>query len=226
MNKEFLNNLIKKSNLNNTDYFTYNKNVSYKKNIPPKITFEQINIPTFKDYIVLDFETTGLSFETDKILEIGAIKVSNGKIIDTFDTLINPKIKIPPYIQKIVKITDEMVKNKPSIEDIFKDFLNFLDNKNLVIHNANFDMNFLIYNANSLGFEVHNKALDTVSVCKKLFKDLKKYNLGYLCKYFDIKNISAHRALSDAKATYYLYEKLYNKYNNGAESVENITLDI
>ena len=212
MNKDFLNHLIKKSDLNNTDYFVYNKSKTTKINKEKNFIFDTILNPNFKDYIVLDFETTGLYPTNNKIIEIGAIKVINNKIQDKFETLINPKVTIPPFISEKVNITNDMVKDKPFIEDIFKDFFNFLSDYNLVIHNAKFDMGFLINNAQILGFNIKNKALDTVSTTKNLFPELKKYNLAFLCKHFNISNPFAHRAMSDVLATYELYKILYLKH--------------
>lgn len=212
MNKDFLNHLIKKSDLNNTDYFVYNKSKTAEINKEKKFTFDTILNPNFKDYIVLDFETTGLSPINNKIIEIGAIKVINNKIEDKFETLINPKVTIPPFISEKVNITNDMVKDKPFIEDIFKDFFNFLSDYNLVIHNAKFDMGFLINNAQILGFNIKNKALDTVSTTRNLFPELKKYNLAFLCNHFNISNPFAHRAMSDVLATYELYKILYLKH--------------
>ena len=213
MNKDFLNHLIKKSDLKNTDYFVYNPSKTKKDIKSEKITFNKLSKPDFKDYIVLDFETTGLSHINDKIIEIGAIKVKNNIVIDKFETLINPKTNIPPFISSKINITNEMVKDKPFIEDIFKEFINFLEDLPLVMHNAKFDMNFLITNCKNLNFEVKNSALDTISVSKNLFPELKKYNLSFLCSYFKISNPNAHRAMSDVLATYELYKILYNKYN-------------
>ena len=213
MNKEFLNHLIKKSDLTKTDYFVYNQ-FNVKKSNEVNIVFNSLTTPNFKDYIVLDFETTGLSHINNNILEIGAIKVENNEIKETFDTLVNPKINIPPFISNKINITDEMVKDSPFIEDIFKGFINFLDNLPLVIHNANFDMKFLIYNAKNLNFNVNNSGLDTIQLTKELFPNLKRYNLAFLCKHFNIENKNPHRAISDALATYELYKILYNTYHN------------
>ncbi|WP_250277817.1 3'-5' exonuclease [[Clostridium] colinum] len=213
MNKDFLNSLIKKSDLKNTDYFVYNKSKTIKNNTEKNIIFTTISNPNFKNYIVLDFETTGLSHINDKIVEIGALKIIDNNIKDKFDTLINPKTTIPPFISSKINITNDMVKNKPFIEDIFKDFFDFLEDLPLVIHNAKFDMKFLIHNTNNLGFDIKNSALDTVSVTKTLFPELKKYNLAFLCNHFNISNPNAHRAMSDVLATYELYKILYNKFN-------------
>ena len=213
MNKDFLNHLIKKSDLNNTDYLVYNQSKT-RKNNAEQITFNTLSNPNFKDYIVLDFETTGLSYINDKIIEIGAIKVENNVIKDKFDTLINPKCPIPPFISNKINITNDMVKNKPFIEDIFKNFISFLEDLPLVIHNAKFDMKFLLTNCKNLGFNINNCVLDTVSTTKILFPELKKYNLNFLCNYFNISNLNTHRAMSDVLATYELYKILYNTQIN------------
>ena len=174
MHKDFLNHLIKKSDLSKTDYFVYNKSKTKKDNTQKnKIIYNVIDKPYFTDYVVLDFETTGFSPIKDNILEIGAIKVLNNNIVGKFNTLINPKRPIPPYISEKIKITDNMVKDAPYIEDIFKDFYNFLTDLPLVIHNARFDMSFLITNGQNLGFNIKNSALDTVSVAKKFSLSLK-----------------------------------------------------
>lgn len=217
MNKDFLNHLIKKSDLSKTDYFVYNKSKTKKENTQKnKITYKVIDKPYFTDYVVLDFETTGFSSTKDSILEIGAIKVLNNNIVSQFNTLINPKSPIPPYISQKIKITDNMVKDAPYIEDIFEDFYNFLTDLPLVIHNARFDMSFLITKGENLGFNIKNGALDTVSVTREIFPELKKYNLAFLCSHFNIKNQNAHRAMSDAFATYQLYKILYNNFTTSS----------
>lgn len=211
MNKDILNHLIKKSDLTKTDYYLYNQpEIPTKKE--PTLTFDKLSYPTLKDYIVLDFETTGFSATINKILEIGAIRVENNLIVDKFCTLINPNEHIPPFISTKIHITNSMVVDKPYINDIFPKFMNFLGKYPLVIHNARFDMSFLIQNGINLGFDVTNSALDTVATTRNLFPELKKYNLAFLCSHFSIKNPNAHRAMSDALATYELYKILFNKH--------------
>lgn len=213
MYKNFINHLVKKSDLEKAEYFKYNKNKTSTSQKSPKYEYEKIEIPNFSSYIVLDFETTGLSPLENKIVEIGAIKIENGKIIDTFETLVNPQVPIPPFISNKINITDNMVKDKPKLEDIFNNFILFLEDYPLVIHNAKFDMSFLIQNAKNFNINIKNKAFDTVSGAKKLFPELKKYNLAFLCKHFNISNPNAHRAMSDVMATHFLYEILYKSFN-------------
>lgn len=215
MNKEFLNNLMKKSNLKNTDYHVYNtsNNSNKNKGNNSKITYNKILTPNFKDYVVLDFETTGFSHMNDKILEIGALKIKNHKIIGTFETLINPQVSIPPFISSKINITNDMVHNKPNIDKVFGDLINFIGNNTLVIHNASFDMRFLIQNGENLGYIINNGAFDTIysskDILKKNFPYLEKYNLEYLCRSFGIENKNTHRAMSDVLATYQIYELIF-----------------
>lgn len=211
MYKNFINHLIKKSDLKNTEYFTYNKNKTSPSKKSTSFEYQKITEPNFSNYIVLDFETTGLSPTENKILEIGAIKVLNNTISEKFETLINPTVPIPPFISSKINITDSMVCDKPKIEEIFNKFIDFLEDYPLVIHNAKFDMGFLISNANKFNIKINNPALDTVATTRKLFPELKKYNLSFLCNHFNITNINAHRAMSDAMATHFLYEILYKK---------------
>lgn len=215
MNREFMDSLIKKSDLTNKNY--NENNLIEEKPKKFLLKYKKLSNPTFSDYIVLDFETTGFSPKENKIIEIGAIKVINNKTVKSFSTLINPKVDIPPYISSKIKITDLMVKDMPVIETVFPHFIKFLGNYPLVIHNAKFDMGFLIENACNLNFNIENSAFDTVYGTKALFPKLKKYNLKFLCEYFEIENKNAHRAMSDASATYFLYEilrKNYLKINN------------
>lgn len=212
MYKNFINHLIKKSDLEKAEYFKYNKNKTAPSKKSPKYEYEKIQLPNFSSYIVLDFETTGLSPLESKILEIGAIKVKEGKIIGKFETLINPNIPIPPFISSKINITNDMVKDMPKLEDIFNNFILFLESLPLVIHNAKFDMSFLIQNSKNFNIDIKNKAFDTLSSAKSLFPELKKYNLAFLCKHFNIQNENAHRAMSDVMATYSLYQILYKEF--------------
>lgn len=211
MNKDFINHLIKNSDLTKTDYFIYKETfIKEKCKKEEKLIFKKLEIPNFKNYIIFDFKTTGPSPYKDKILEISAIKILNNNIIDKFNILINPKIFIPPFISSKINITNDMVKDKPYIEDIFNDFIYFLGDYNLVIHNANFCMEFLIINSKKFNINISNAVLDTASVTKILYPDFKRYNLTFLCKHFNIEN-DRSIALSNIISIYDLYKILYNK---------------
>lgn len=153
-------------------------------------------------YVVFDIETTGLSPQSDKITEIGAVKIENGQIIDRYSQLINPQKKIPGKIVQLTGINDEMVSNKPTIEEVLPQFLQFIgDDSILVAHNASFDVGFIRYNSNKNGIEINNPVLDTLQLSKSLFPNLKNYKLDTICKYLKVSLENHHRAIDDATAT-------------------------
>ena len=149
------------------------------------------------EYCVLDIETTGLSFKTEKITELGAVKLKNGEIIDTFESFVNPEKPIPDKIVQITNITDDMVKDAPTIEEILPKFIEFMGDSVLVAHNASFDIGFIRYNAEQIGYKLDNTYIDTLRLAKELFPDYKKYKLGIIAENLGIKVEVAHRALDD-----------------------------
>ncbi|MCT4564099.1 MAG: PolC-type DNA polymerase III [Maledivibacter sp.] len=152
-------------------------------------------------YVVFDIETTGLSFKHDKITEIGAVKVKNGEIIDNFSALINPEIKIPQKIIELTGITDDMVRDKPTIDKVLPQFIEFIGNDPVVAHNASFDTSFIKENCRKLVLDFDNTVLDTLSLSRLLVPSLKRYKLNVLAKHFKISLENHHRAVDDAKAT-------------------------
>lgn len=149
------------------------------------------------EYCVLDIETTGLSFRTEKITEFGIMKYKNGEVIDSFECFVNPEKPIPEEVVNITHITDEMVKNAPTIDQIMPKVLDFIGNSVLVAHNADFDIGFIKYNCKQLGLELNNTYIDTLRLAKDLFPDYKKYKLGLIADNLGIKVEVAHRALDD-----------------------------
>lgn len=166
----------------------------------------------FKDYIILDIETTGLSKFYHKITEIAAIKYKNHKPVEEFNTLINPEVKIPSFITKLTGIDDEMVKNEKKISEILPDFHNFIEDLPIIAHNASFDYGFLNYNSEKhLGKSLENPKLCTVKLARRLYPDLPSRKLSFLCEMFEIENKDAHRAMSDTKATATLFSHFHNE---------------
>ncbi len=165
------------------------------------------------EYIVLDIETTGLSFRTEKITEIGAVKVKDGEIVDTFETFVNPEIPIPKRIVELTGITDEMVETAETIDLVMPKFLEFIGNLKLVAHNADFDVGFLKYNAEILGLNMDNEYIDSLALSRQLFPEFKKHKLGMLAEKFGINVENAHRALDDVKTLVKVFLKLLEKYN-------------
>ena len=152
-------------------------------------------------YCVLDLETTGLSFRTEKITEVGIMKVQNGEVIDSFSCFVNPEKPIPQKVVEVTNITDEMVKDAETIAQVMPKIIEFVGDSVLVAHNADFDIGFLKYNAKQLGLSLDNTYIDTLRLAKQLFPDFKKYKLGIIAEKLGIKVEVAHRALDDVDTT-------------------------
>ncbi len=158
-------------------------------------------------YVVFDIETTGFSAIKDKIIEIGAVKVVNGKIVDTFSTFVNPERPIPFEITKLTSITDEMVMEYPNIEVILPQFLEFAKDAVLVAHNASFDVGFIEQNCRYQDIEPHFISVDTVALARVLLPTLSKYKLNIVAKALGISLENHHRAVDDAGATAEIFVK-------------------
>ena len=155
---------------------------------------------TSKTYVVFDFETTGVDFMNNGITEIGAVKISGGKITEQFTTLVKPDYPITAEIIGITGITPEMVKDAPKIDKVLPDFLKFIEYSVIVAHNAAFDMSFLRRFANENDYEVTNPVMDTLEMSRRLLPELRHHDLKTVADYFGIV-FRHHRALSDAYAT-------------------------
>ncbi|KOC37248.1 exonuclease domain-containing protein, partial [Clostridium botulinum] len=152
-------------------------------------------------FVVFDLETTGFSSAYDKIIEIGAVKIKNGNIIDSFSTFVNPEIKVPYNITELTSITNDDVKNADTIDSILPKFIEFCGDSVLVAHNANFDMSFIRKNCNDLNIDINYTVMDTVPLAKFLFPELKRYKLNTIAKHLGVSLENHHRAVDDAKAT-------------------------
>lgn len=152
-------------------------------------------------YVVFDLETTGFSSKNDKIIEIGAVKIRNGEIIDNFSEFVNPRRPIPYKIIELTGINDDMVRDAQSIEDILPRFIEFIGDSVVVAHNASFDCSFISKNCNDLGLKFEPTIVDTVPLCRFLYPELKSVKLNIVAKHLGVKLESHHRAVDDAKAT-------------------------
>ncbi|MTI48033.1 PolC-type DNA polymerase III [Sporosalibacterium faouarense] len=174
-------------------------------------------------YVVFDIETTGLSPRNDMITEIGAVKIKNGEIIDRFSQLVNPNRKIPKKIVELTGITDEMVIDKPSIEEVLPEFLSFIEDAVLVAHNASFDMGFMYEKSSEVGESINNSVLDTLELSRKLFPELKSHRLNKIAKHLDVTLDNHHRAVDDSEATAHILLKCVDLLKEkGAESLSDI----
>ena len=136
-----------------------------------------------KDYVCVDIETSGVRVKWDKIIEIGAVKVRDGKAVDTFSELINPGLKLSPYITELTGITDEMLKDKPLKQNAINQKLKF-----------------------------DKMGIDTLKIARKTLKGLESRGLEYLCNYYGIADENHHRAFNDAEVTSKLYNVLMEKF--------------
>ncbi len=161
-----------------------------------------------RKFVVVDIETTGLSFLTgDKITEIGAVRIEDGKIIDKFQTLINPEREISEEITRITGIDDEMVKDAPVFKDVIADFYKYCDGYTFVAHNIEFDYKFIKFLASKENYIFKNPGIDTYALSKSVLPALKNHKLNTVCDYYGIEFLH-HRALSDAHATAKMLIKL------------------
>ena len=152
-------------------------------------------------YVVFDIETTGFSPLSDRIIEIGAVKVVNGTITDKFSTFVNPDIPIPFRIEQLTSINDSMVLPAPKIDKVLPDFLKFCEGCALVAHNASFDVSFIAHNAEELGLPFDPTVLDTVTLARVLLPQLNRYKLDTVAKALNVSLENHHRAVDDAGAT-------------------------
>ncbi|MFI3171239.1 MAG: PolC-type DNA polymerase III [Eubacteriales bacterium] len=152
-------------------------------------------------YIVFDIETTGFSSIKDKIIEIGAVKVLKGEIIDTYSTFVNPERPIPFKIEQLTGINDNMVMEAPTIEAVLPEFLKFVGEAVLVAHNASFDVGFIEQNCRYQDIVPDFTSLDTVGLARVLLPNISKYKLNVVAKALGISLENHHRAVDDARAT-------------------------
>ena len=174
-------------------------------------------------YCVLDLETTGFSATTEKITEVGIMKIKNGEVLDKFSCFVNPEKHIPQRVSEVTNITDDMVADSETIDKVFPKILDFIEGSVLVAHNAPFDMGFLKQNAKILGYEFDYTYLDTLSLAKDLFPDYKKYKLGKIAENLGIKVEVAHRALDDVDTTVKVFNVMMKMLKErGAKKVDDI----
>ena len=159
------------------------------------------------EYVVFDIETTGFSPLYNKIIEIGAVKVSKGEIVDKFSTFVNPEEPIPYRIEQLTSINDGMVIDAPAIDKILPEFLKFCKGAVMVAHNADFDMSFIISEGKKLGIERDYTIVDTVALARMLLPHISKYKLDNVAKALNVSLENHHRAVDDAGCTAEIFVK-------------------
>lgn len=164
-------------------------------------------------YVVIDIETTGFSRRDDRIIELAALKVVDNKIVDEFDSFVNPTIEIPPFITQLTSITNADVNNAPVFKDIIIDYLRFIDKCYIVGHNiTTFDIGFINQRIcdtlDTPQFQINNSAIDTMYLSRAIFIDKPHHKLRDVCTMLNIEYIGAHRAINDCRITQKCYEAL------------------
>ena len=195
----------KKENIEKENKQSSNKILIYKRNLKDRKNKYNYTDRDLKNYIVIDTETTGLSAQRDHIIEISALKIKNGKIIENYTSLVNPGIMIPKSSIKIHGITDDMVIDAPTIDQVLPEFIDFIGNQPLIGHNLSFDLRFI----NSyLDKNINHDLVDTMLIARKKLGFLTNHKLITLIEYFELGESQEHRSLSDCIYTYKVYEKL------------------
>ena len=174
-------------------------------------------------FVVFDIETTGFSNTNDKITEIGAVKIENFKIVDKFSELINPQKDISYKIQELTGITNDMVKDKPTIEEVLPKFIEFIGDSVLVAHNAEFDMSFISEKCRQQNIEFKNKSVDTLTLARILLPELKRHRLNVVAKALGVPLLNHHRAVDDAQATALIFIKFLEMLEKkGAKTLQQV----
>lgn len=168
-------------------------------------------------YVSLDLETTGLNPKTDKIIEIGAIRVENGVCRDTFESFVNPGRRLEEKITELTGIVDKDLEEAPDIMEALPKFLEFAGELPLLGHSVLFDYSFVKKAAVKQDLSFEKKGVDTLKIARKYLSELPHRSLDYLCKHYQIPH-HAHRALADAKATVALYEALWRDFGETVDA--------
>lgn len=170
-------------------------------------------------YIALDLETTGLNPKYARILEVGAVKIKEGKIIDTYDKIVNAKTNLSNQIVNLTGITQEMMEEGEEIEKVMVELLDFCGDEVLLGHNIIFDYSFVKKAATNLKMTFEKEAIDTLKLARRFLPELEKRSLEYLCEYYQITQKEKHRAYYDALAASQLYQVLGERFFVGNEEV-------
>ncbi len=195
----------------------------------PKYIKNPVNIKLSKaNYVVFDLETTGLSCRYDRIMEFGAVKVSQGVVIDRLDILINPEMPIPPKITEITDITNEMVMGQPTIAEVMPKLLQFIGDAILVTHNAEFDTSFMQESLARLGLPLlTNPVVDSLWLSRYLFPESSRHSLGALCRTLEIeyREDEAHRADYDAEVLNNAWQAMIERLSRANPNITHSDLE-
>ena len=184
---------------------------AYFVNDSVEIVNGELDEPLDGEFIVFDTETTGLSAVSERMTEIGAVRIRGGEVVETFNTFVNPGKAIPPKITELTGITNEMVADAPSEAEALQSFLDFCGDHILIAHNAPFDMAFIRAAAQRAGIKRDFTSLDTVPLCRNLLPELKKHKLNIVTEHLKLGDFNHHRASDDANMLAAIFLKLCEK---------------
>jgi DNA polymerase III subunit epsilon len=170
-------------------------------------------------YIALDLETTGLNPKFARILEVGAVKIRDGKVVETYDKIVNAKTYLSNQITSLTGITQEMMEDGEDIESVIVELLDFCGNDVLLGHNISFDYSFVKKAATNHKLPFEKEAIDTLKLARKFLPELEKRSLEFLCTYYQIEQVEKHRAYYDALAASELYQKFLKQFYLGNEEL-------
>ena len=174
-------------------------------------------------FVVFDLETTGFSNKNDKITEIGAVKIENFKVVDRFSQLINPQKDISYKVQELTGITNDLIKDKPTIEEVLPKFIEFIGDSVMVAHNADFDMGFMQQKCREQNIEFKNTSVDTLTLARTLLPHMKRFRLNLIAKELGVPLLNHHRAVDDAEATAHIFIKFLEMIQKrGGEKLSDI----
>ena len=167
---------------------------------------------TDNSYIAIDLETTGLNPKTERIIEIGAARVEDGTVVQTYSTFVNPERELDARIRELTGICDDDLKDAPVLDTVLPELLEFCGELPLLGHHVIFDFSFLKRAAVNRKYTFEHAGLDTLKICRHFMPEEEKKNLAAACRYFSVDPGESHRALSDALAAHHLYQELKNRY--------------
>lgn len=193
---------------------------AYLVDVGRAITFNGKNQGIMENIVVFDTETTGFNPRDNRIIEIGAVKIQKGEIVDRFSCFVNPETMISPKITQLTGINNAMVEDAETIESVLPKFLDFCGDAVLVAHNAQFDIGFIRANAQRMGLDFSPTYIDTVEMSRGALPQLSKHKLNIVAKALDINLEGHHRAVNDAEATAQIYLKLASDVK--AETVDQL----
>lgn len=181
---------------------------NYFVNDLTNVVFGDSQEPFSGNFVVFDVETTGINAQEERLTEIGAVSVNDGKLGEEYNTFVNPQKPIPPKITEITGITDAMVADAPSDEKALIDFLNFVNGRTLVAHNAAFDIGFLSATAKRYSIPFSCTYIDTLALARALYPTLPNHRLDTVAKHLDLGDFNHHRACDDAKILARIFQKM------------------